>query len=224
MDAPKDMDHTSDGHSSKIVSLPLVVERRMEILPASDDSKVRVKLLADPGFDPATVDADTLRFGPPQVVNHGKGAKAVATTMSDGNLILTFDSIGGEFLPSDPVAKLLGKTKQGELVLGHVRAPGHPGSVAILSPQPPRLTSPGSLSVIVENFGIKASAPSTVKITLSGEGQQPVIVTAPVPELAPYAAIEVTLKVDPKLVEGKSLKLETTVGETNPASVIKTAL
>ena len=224
MDAPKDMDHTADGHSSKIVSLPLVVERRMEILPASGDSKVRVKLLAEPGFDPATVDADTLRFGPPQAVNYGKGARAVATTKSDGNLIITFDSMGGEFIPSDPVAKLLGKTKLGELVLGHVRAPGHPGSAAILSPQPPRLTSPGSLSVIVENFGLKPSAPSTVKITLRSEGQQPVTVTSPVPELAPYAAAEVTLKVDPNLVEGKSLQLETTVGEPNPASVIKTTL
>jgi hypothetical protein len=224
MDAPKDMDHTADGHSSKVVSLPLVVERRMEILPAPEGSKVQVKILAEDGFDPASLDVGSLRFGPPDEVNRGRGAKAVGSSAVDGNLVVTFESMGGEFSPKDPVAKLLGKSKQGELVLGHVRAPIHPGLTSILSPQPPRPTEPGKLGVMVENFGLKASAPTQVNLTLSSEGREPVTLTAPVPELAPYAGTEVMLEVDPKLVEGGSFKVETVVGEPGAASVLKSSL
>jgi hypothetical protein len=224
MDAPKDLDRGADGHSSKVLVLPLVVERRMEILPAGDDSKVRVKILAEEGFDPASLDIASLRFGPPTEVNRGKGAKAVGSTSSDSSLIVTFESMGGTFSPADPVAKLLGKSKQGDLVLGHVRAPIHPGLMAILSPEPPRLTAPDALTVKVENFGLKSSTPTTVKVTLRTDVQEPIQLSTPLPELAPYASTEVTLKVDPKLIDGKSFQVETIVGEPTAASAIKTSL
>jgi hypothetical protein len=224
MDAPKDMDHTADGHSSKVVALPLVVERRMEILPATEGSKVRVKILAEEGFDPATLDVASLRFGPPAEVNHGRGAKALDSMATDGGMVVTFESMGGEFSPADPVAKLLGKSKQGGLVLGHVRAPNHPGVTAILSPQPPRLLENGKLGVLVENFGLKASAPTTVKIKLSADGQEPISLSAPVPALAPYAGAEVELQVDPERVNGKSFEVQTVVGEPTAASVVKSKL
>lgn len=224
MDAPKDLDRGADGHSSKVLALPLVVERRMEILPAGDDSKVRVKILAEEGFDPATLDIASLRFGPPAEVNRGKGAKAVGSSTVSGGLIVTFDSMGGSFSPADPVAKLLGKSRQGNLVLGHVRAPNHPGLTAILSPEPPRRTAPDTLTVKVENFGLKPSAPTTVKVTLRADGQEPILLSTPVPQLAPYTASEVTLKVDPTLIDGKSFKVKTVVGDPTAASVIQTTL
>ncbi len=169
-------------------------------------------------------DTASLRFGPPNEVNRGKGAKAIDSSSEGGNLLVTFDSMGGEFSPKDPVAKLLGKSKEGDLVLGHVRAPIHPGPTAILSSQPPRLTEPGKISVMVENFGIKASAPTTLKVTLSGESVQPITVTAPVKEIAPYAGTEVTLNLDPKLASGTSFQVETTVGEPGAASVLNSKL
>jgi hypothetical protein len=132
--------------------------------------------------------------------------------------------MGGEYSAADPVAKLLGKTRQGELVLGYVRAPGHPGLTAILSPQPPRLTGPGTLAVTVENFGLKKSAPTTLKVTLRGDGREPVTVAAPVPALEPYASTEVTLTIDPKLVSGKQLQVETAVGHPDAASSITSKL
>ncbi len=56
MDAPKDLDHGGDGHSSKVLALPLVVERRLELVSAraakSKNAPVQVKILAEPGFDP----------------------------------------------------------------------------------------------------------------------------------------------------------------------------
>jgi hypothetical protein len=224
MDAPKDMDHTADGHSSKVVSLPLVVERRMEILPATEGSKVQVKILAEEGFEPATLDIASLRFGPPAEVNRGKGAKALDSKAAAGGLVVTFESMGGEFSLADPVAKLLGKSKDGGLVLGHVRAPNHPGLTAILSPQPPRFTSPGKLAVLVENFGLKASTATTMKVRLAADGQAPIILNVPVPEIAPYAGTEVELKVDPKSVEGKSFQVETVVGEPGAASKLHSKL
>ncbi len=226
MDAPKDIDRGSDGHSSKVVALPLVVERRMEILPANAESgsKVRVRILAEPGFDPSALDPASLRFGPPAEVNRSKGSTAVGVVVSGGNLIVTFDSKGGESAPTDPVAKLLGRTKQGDLVLGYVRTPGHAGLKEILSPQPPRITGPGMLAVTVENFGLRISAPTTVKISLRGDGIAPIVLTAPAPALEPYAATEVSLEIDPKRVSGKHLQAETTVGHPDAASSITSDL
>jgi hypothetical protein len=226
MDAPKDLDRGGDGHSSKVLALPLLVERRMEILPvaAAPGATVRVKILAEPDFDPATLDTASLRFGPPGEVNRGGGAKAVDSSRSEGGWIVTFQAPDGSGSPPDPVAKLLGKTKQGDPVLGHVRTPWHPGLTAILSPQPPRVTSPGTLGVTVENFGLKMSAPTTVKVILRGGGLEPVTVTGPVPALRPYAATEVILNVDPNLASGKELRAETTVGLPDAASSITSSL
>ena len=224
MDAPKDLDRGSDKHSSKVLVLPLSIERRMEILPGTEGGKVRVKVLAEEGLDPAALDTASLRFGPPAEVNRGRGAKAVAAEPADGGVILTFESMGGEFSKADPVAKLLGKTKDGSLVLGHVRTPNHQGLTAILSPQPPRFTEPGKLVVKVENFGLKPSAPTTLKVTLSADGQEPIVLSAPLPALAPYAGTEIVLDVDAKRVEGKSFKVETVAGEPGAASVLHTNL
>lgn len=121
----------------------------------------------------------------------------------------------------------MGRTKQGGLVLGYVRAPVHPGLAAILSPLPPRVAAPGKLAVTVENFGIKKSAPATVKVTLRAAGREPVTVTvtAPVPALAPYAAAEVTLAVDPAFTDGKQpLQAETAVGIFAAAAAITSKL
>lgn len=229
MDAPKNLDLGSDDHSSKVLALPLVVERRLELISAGDAKATslptRVRILAEPGFDTASIDLASLRFGPPSEVNYGKGAKALEAGITDGGLTVTFESMGEKFSSADPVGKLLGKTKHGDLVLGYVRAPGHPGLTAILSPQPPRLTEPGKLAVTVENFGLRKSAPTTVKVTLRGEGREPVTVTAPVPALEPYAATEVSLAIDPKLTSaGKPLPVETTVGQADAASSIKSKL
>ena len=229
MDAPKDLDHGSDGHSSKVLALPLVVERRLEFVPAGDakatNPPTRVRIVAEPGFDPASVDVASLCFGPSKEVNYGKGAKALKSRVTNGNLLVTFESTGGTFSPADPVAKLLGKTKQGDLVLGYVCTPGHPGLKEILSPQPPRITGPGTLAVTVENFGLKESAPATVKVTLRGEGLEPTTLTAPVPALEPYASTEVSLKIDPEFTSGKQpLQVETTVGQPDAASSITSKL
>jgi hypothetical protein len=228
MDAPKDLDRGSDGHSSKVIALPLTVERRLEFIPApgknAENTKAQLKIAAEPGFDPASIDVASLRFGPSSEVNIGKGAKAIASTVSDGGLTLTFDTGGTSPPPSDPILKLLGTTKTGEVVLGYIRSPGHPGLRPILSPQAPQLAEPGTLSLTVENFGLKASPASTVKVTLRGKGLDPATFTSPLPSLEPYAATQVSLKVGPNITSGKDIKIETTVGETDAASTITTNL
>jgi hypothetical protein len=228
MDAPKDLDLGSDGHSSKVLALPLTVERRLEFIPApgnnAENTKVQLKIAAEPGFDPALIDTASLRFGPSSEVNFGKGAKAIESNVSNGELTVSFVFSSARTPASDPVVKLMGETKTGELVLGYIRSPGHPGLRPILSPQAPQLKEPGTLTVTVENFGLKASPASTVKVTLSGKGLDPATITSPLPSLEPYAATQVSLKIDPNISPGKDIKVETTVGQPDAASTITTEL
>jgi len=198
IDSPKDLDHGDDNHSSKIIALPLTIERRLELVqpqPVTADTRtIQVKVKAEPGFDPAAdLDPATLRFGPPGEVNFGNGGKTLRVEPSGADLLVTFDAADQGFKPGDPVAKLLGKSKRGEMVLGYVRLPGHTAATAILSPQPPKLSKPGHLTVIVENFGLAPSAPTSVRITLRGEGGQPQSATAAVPAIQPYASVEVAI-------------------------------
>lgn len=228
MDAPKDLDRGSDGHSSKVVALPLTVERRLEFISAPDKnaetSKVQLKIAAEPGFDPAAIDTTSLRFGPSLEVNFGKGARVIESSISEGAMTLTFDSLTTKTPEFDPVYKLLGSTKTGELVLGYIRSPDHPGLRPILSPEAPQLAEPGTLAVTVENFGLKASATTTLKVKLSGRGLEPSTHSASVPALKPYESIRISLKIDPAITPGKDIKIETTVGEPDAASAITTKL
>ena len=81
IDSRKDLDLGNDNHSSKIIALPLVKQRRLEILnpqPIGDTGAIRLAIKAEGGFDPvAEVDLETLSFGVPSVVDFGKGSKAV---------------------------------------------------------------------------------------------------------------------------------------------------
>ena len=197
MDAPKDLDHGGDGHSSKVLALPLVVERRLEISPAGNakftNAPVQVKILAEPGFDPASVEVASLRFGPSKEVNYGKGAKALEARLTDEALAVTFDSTGSGFSPTDPVAKLLGKTKQGDLLLGYVRAPGHQGLTPLLSQRPAKLGKREPLTVMVENFGLVASQPTPMKTTVRTAAGKEHVADSTIPALAPYAGSTVTV-------------------------------
>ncbi|HNQ89923.1 MAG TPA: hypothetical protein PKM73_14985 [Verrucomicrobiota bacterium] len=71
---------------------------------------------------------------------------------------------------------------------------------------------------------LRTSAPTTVKISLRGDGIAPIVVTAPAPALEPCAATEVSLGIDPKRVAGEHLQAETTVGHPDAASSITTDL
>lgn len=141
LDVPKKADKTSDGHGSKNIALPLVVERRLSILnEASLERAKDIHLLirVEDGFDPtADVDLSSLRFGAPEVVNYGRGCKPVRSEPRGRDLVVIFDGFGHGLDEGNFAAKLLGKTTSGTLLYGYSRLPGVDYTPYTLSPDQP---------------------------------------------------------------------------------------
>jgi len=129
IDTSKWEDLGNDKHSSKNISLPLVVGRRMQILNkepvSSDTKKVQVRIIAEEGFDPHTdIDLNSLRFGASEEVDYGRGSAVLKTKKKGKDLILTFNSKTCGFTGKNFTGKLLGRTSQGKLLFGYARLPG----------------------------------------------------------------------------------------------------
>jgi hypothetical protein len=128
LDVPKKDDKGKDNHSSKNIALPLVVERRLQILNKEritvETKKIRVQVAPEAGFDPHTdMDVQSLRFGASEVVDYGRGSSVLKTRKKGKDLILIFDGKGNGVNDSNFAGKLLGKTKEGKLLFGYARLP-----------------------------------------------------------------------------------------------------
>ncbi|MGB0258523.1 MAG: hypothetical protein ACPGES_07730, partial [Coraliomargarita sp.] len=128
IDVGKKSDKASDNHSSKNIALPLVVERRLQMLNTeritAETSEIRVKAVAEEGFDPHTdMDIESLRFGASEAVDYGRGSSVLRTEPAGKDLILVFDGKGNSIRDNNFAGKLLGKTKEGKLLLGYTRLP-----------------------------------------------------------------------------------------------------
>ncbi len=128
IDVPKDDDKGSDNHSSKHVVIPLTVARRLVILNKKaitpETQAIRVKLLAEEGFDPHTdIDLQSLRFGAPEQVNFGKGCAVTDAKPHGSDLIVTFAGKGNGLTEDNFTAKLIGRTHKGSLLFGYARLP-----------------------------------------------------------------------------------------------------
>lgn len=109
----KQDDLGSDKHNSKIIAVPIALQRRLALQPAAE-GEFAVLLKAEQGFNPAAdLDPAALRFGAPPVVDFGRGAAPFRTEIVDSDLRLVFASKDLGFLPSDYCGKLLGKDKSG---------------------------------------------------------------------------------------------------------------
>jgi hypothetical protein len=113
------------------------------------------------------------------------------------------------FTRADFAGKLLGKTATGGLLYGYVRMPGHTQNAAILSGRPPKRNG-GSLVVTVENFGLTASAPAVVSVTVK-LADKPVTLKGLAPAIAPYGRTEVRLELPASLPSLEKAKLETVI-------------
>jgi hypothetical protein len=163
-----------------------------ETLPT--DGKIELIIRAENGFDPARdLDLASLVFGAPSVVDFGRGAKVVGSAPAGRDLRLTFSAKETGFGPDDFAGKLLGKNRGGEVVTGYARLPGKPKATAILAPAHPQWAGRDALAVAVENFGLAASEPTTMKVCMHaavGDVRERII-QVPVPALKPYEAVEV---------------------------------
>jgi hypothetical protein len=221
VDVAKEEDFGSDQHSSKSLVLPLTVGRRLAVLGerALDASTrvVRVEIRAEPGFDPlAEVAVDSLAFGGVAAVNFGRGARAIKSEKVGANLVVSFAGSGLELGADDFAAKLLGRTRGGELLFGYARLPGRTSLAPLLRTRVPTLTrlDNGSIraELALENFGQVAAGETALALTFLRAGQELCTTTLLAPGVAPYAATQVVANVNsPALVAGETVDVRVVV-------------
>ncbi|WP_111709804.1 glycoside hydrolase family protein [Lutibacter citreus] len=126
IDTLKSFDLANDNHSSKNIVLPLLVQKKLEILNKVEFKKgaerILVKILAENGFDPLIdIDLTSLRFGASFEVNRGRGAISVGYKKEGNDLIVIFEVKNTGINKHDYKAKLIGKKKTGELIFGYAK-------------------------------------------------------------------------------------------------------
>ena len=199
IDFNKRDDKPNDIHSSKNISIPLTAGRLLTLVNkervTSDTSEIQVRIAAEPGFDPHTdIKTDSLRFGAPEEVDFGRGARLVKARKDGKDLIAVFSGKGNGLADHNFAAKLLGRTSDGKLLFGYSRLPWVNYDEPILTVRQPLVVAQGAklvLKIEVSNHGQVASKASEIHIAAADMPS----VTAACPALQPYAktSIDVTL-------------------------------
>ena len=192
IDVVKRQDKGNDDHSSKHITLPIVVEGLTEILntgritPATPE--VTIKLIAEEGLDPTShVDVASLRFGDPKEVNCGRGMKATASSPDGKHLVVTFTGKGSGITAESFTGKILGKRTDGSVYYAYPRLPGFVDDPAVLVASPLRQEErdgQATLTLTVKNFGLERSRPATLRVGFAGSKAAELEVQ--VPPLKPY--------------------------------------
>lgn len=200
IDTLKDEDKPNDRHSSKNICIPLNPGVRMALVdknpitPATKEIKLLIK--AEPGFNPHTdVDVASLRFGASSEVNFGRGCRVKGTKKSGKDLIVIFDAAGNGITPDEFAPKLIGR-KKGGLLFGYCRLPWLDYTPAVLSARKPEIvTKDGkqTISVVVENFGLRPSRTVEIRATADVNGVPAVIGRSTVPAMKPYESRNVEI-------------------------------
>ncbi|MEZ4968551.1 MAG: glycoside hydrolase family protein [Flavobacteriaceae bacterium] len=209
IDVLKKEDKGNDNHSSKHITIPLTVGRQIKVLNKNINAgtkSIQVKIQAEDGFDPhIDLDIHSLRFGAPEEVNFGRGAKVEKTKIQGPDLIVTFFGKGNGIKQDNFVGKLMGKTVEGKLFYGYARLP----QVNYVEP----LLSMGNieklmkneasiLEVEIENFGQIASHRSPFEINLKLGGETRTIGHGTVPKIGPFEQKTINITV-PELYQSK---------------------
>lgn len=202
IDTIKNEDKGSDRHSSKNISIPLVAGRLLTILNQEKitpkTSSIKVKISAEPGFNPQTdIDLSSLQFGDPEDVNYGRGGRVLKSIPSLKDLIVTFSAVGNNIPEDEFAAKMLGKTKDGNLLYGYARLPKVGFIEPMLSARFPIITPNANgydVKVEVQNFGQVASGKATIQIFYSKDGKETEVATGDIQGLKPYEKTTALLK------------------------------
>ncbi|RMF94235.1 MAG: hypothetical protein D6741_12795, partial [Planctomycetota bacterium] len=191
IDTAKADDKPNDIHNSKTIVLPMCLARRAVLVPSSPDDRspyVRVKLLAEPGFDPARdLVFDSLRFGASERVNYGNGATVAAWKPSDDGVVLTFAAEDTGLTDDHFAAKLLGRDRRGTLVYAWAALPTKTERVPLLSPLAPHFEWEGDRLVAyveVQNFGQIESPPAAVMLSTAQKDEAVPLASRGVPVAA----------------------------------------
>lgn len=125
IDVPKKDDYANDSHNSKNIIIPLRVHKRIQMLNrekiSPDTKKIKILILSEQDFDAQKdIDILSLRFGASEEVNFGRGSKVRKVKRKGKDLIIEFYGTGNGISDENFAGKLLGKTTDGELLLGFV--------------------------------------------------------------------------------------------------------
>lgn len=203
MDVAKSEEKANDNHSSKNMVMPLVVEKLITILNeepiTTKTKKIILKIEAEKGFNPQKdLDIKSLRFGSNQLVNYGKGCKAVETQKNGKNLIVTFKGENG-INHRDFDFKLLGKIKSGNLLYGYALLPGRSIEEASLISLPITLNGVNGRKVLesaIENCGLSNSKNCEAEIREYSNTGLRILKTIEIPTLKPYQNSQISIPVD----------------------------
>ena len=210
IDTLKHEDKPRDTHSSKNISIPLIVGRQIELLGKKKitERTKRIQLLikAEEGFNPHTdIDLESLRFGASEAVNYGGGCVAVDSKMKGNDLIITFNGKGNGLSAENFVGKLLGKTSDGELLFGYTRLPWISYYEPILSPKSPEIeqASEGAdIQVEIQNFGQVTSSIIPIQIYVKEQNGYEKIAAAELQGIEPFEKIKLRLFTKYEFVKG----------------------
>ncbi|MCW0483109.1 glycoside hydrolase family protein [Gaoshiqia sediminis] len=219
IDTLKFEDKPNDRHSSKNISIPLTAGKLITILNKEkigpDTPEIRLQVQAEEGFDPhSDIDLSSLHFGASEEVNFGRGSKLVRTEKAGVNLILVFEGAGNGLSEDNFVAKLLGKTSQGQLLFAYARLPWLNYNEPALSARLPvadKLEAGCKLQVEIQNFGQVRSKVSSVKIEQLLDGQSNMVASGEIPELEPFGKIMVQLVNNKNFVPDTESQVKVTI-------------
>jgi hypothetical protein len=126
IDVPKADDLAKDNHSSKNIVIPLTIQKRLKLLNKErinfSTEKIKILMLSEDGFDAQKdIDIESLRFGASEEVNFGRGSRVNKTRKKGKDLIVEFDGFGNGITDSNFAGKLLGKTRDGKLIIGFTK-------------------------------------------------------------------------------------------------------
>ncbi|MCK5172409.1 MAG: hypothetical protein KAR47_03410, partial [Planctomycetes bacterium] len=221
IDFDKHQDLPNDIHSSKNISIPLTPGRLVTLLNkekiTQETSKIRVRIEAEPGFDPhKDIDLATLRFGAPEVVDFGRGCRLLKTEKDGRDLVAIFAGKGNGFADHNFSGKLLGRTTDGKLLFGYSRLPWVEYIKAILTARSPEIVGKGAsrrMKIEVSNHGQVEAAPSEVQITAYGNDGDVIEFAANCPSIAPYENTIIDVTVPEQLTAGAGYTFEISTGE-----------
>lgn len=219
IDTLKSEDKPNDRHSSKNISIPLTVGKHMTILNEEKigpgTHEIRLKVQGEEGFDPHTdMDLGSLHFGASEEVNVGRGSKLVRTEKAGDDLILVFEGAGNGLSEDNFVAKLLGKTSQGQLLFAYARLPWLNYNEPALSARLPvadKLEAGCQLQVEVQNFGQVSSKVSSVKLEQLKDGQYIKVASGEVPMLEPFGKKTIHLVCNKSFVPDAESQVKVTI-------------
>jgi len=203
MDVAKGADKGNDNHSSKNMVMSLVTEKAISIVGDSPITKgtksIVLRIEAEKGFFPKKdLDIDSLRFGSDSVVNHGGGCTAKSTQVVGKDLFVTFTGQHG-LTHLDFDFKLIGKTKNGDLVFGYALLPGKSTTAASLIALPITIKDVNGKKVlesVIENCGLEESKAQSVFVyEYNSKGRQ-MIKEVQLSPITPYQKTHVAVVLD----------------------------